>query len=301
MGLATIGILMCHASSYDVHLSPIIMSILSLGQIGVNLFFFLSGFGLYYSLSSQRYSLRKWYKRRYVRILVPYLLIYAPALIILCTKNRIDWWYFFYNISTVAYWFGYGGCWFICILIPLYFITPYYKRLIDGTRYKLILTLSISTVLYLFPIITKCLTYIGFSSAIFFFLGMYIARKAIIDCVLNAKALISLLIVTFIAFILYKYYAIIPLFWIIFFPILFFSCKLLDILHQKWIYIILNSLGNISLESYLFNTTLIIWIDSFSLLPDSIYYNYRYIIIVISGLILSYIAKYFNNKIIQKL
>lgn len=50
MGFSAIGILMCHACGNNVAMPPVLWQICSLGQIGVSLFFLLSGMGLFYSL-----------------------------------------------------------------------------------------------------------------------------------------------------------------------------------------------------------------------------------------------------------
>lgn len=85
MGMATIGILMCHAPANGVNLPFHLNSILGLGQMGVMIFFFVSGLGLYYSTRRMEYSISgiaAWYRKRFVRLFVPYLIIYAPVLYI---------------------------------------------------------------------------------------------------------------------------------------------------------------------------------------------------------------------------
>ena len=65
MGLAAIAILLCHAPANIPQMNPIIGSLLSaLGMYGNPTFFFLSGVGMYFSLSKSNYiySLGGWYK-----------------------------------------------------------------------------------------------------------------------------------------------------------------------------------------------------------------------------------------------
>lgn len=50
MGFSAVGIIMCHACGNNVAMPTILWQICSLGQIGVSMFFFLSGMGMYYSL-----------------------------------------------------------------------------------------------------------------------------------------------------------------------------------------------------------------------------------------------------------
>ena len=95
MGMATIGILMCHAPANGVNLPFHLNSVLELGQMGVMIFFFVSGLGLYYSTRRMEYSISgiaAWYRKRFVRLFVPYLIIYAPALYILMSEGTsLNW------------------------------------------------------------------------------------------------------------------------------------------------------------------------------------------------------------------
>ena len=57
MGFSIFLILVCHASGRGVSMPNWMLYFLSLGNIGVDIFFFLSGFGCYYSLShNTKYS-----------------------------------------------------------------------------------------------------------------------------------------------------------------------------------------------------------------------------------------------------
>ena len=79
MGMATIGILMCHAHpngvNHQFHLNS--------GQMGVRVFFLVSGLGLYYSIRRLEYSVSgivAWYSKRIVRLLLPYLVLWKICL-----------------------------------------------------------------------------------------------------------------------------------------------------------------------------------------------------------------------------
>lgn len=95
MGMATIGILMCHAPANGVNLPFHLNSILELGQMGVMIFFFVSGLGMYYSTRRMEHSISgiaAWYRKRFVRLFVPYLIIYAPALYIsMSDSTTLNW------------------------------------------------------------------------------------------------------------------------------------------------------------------------------------------------------------------
>jgi len=59
-------------------------------------------------------------------------------------------------------------------------------------------------------------------------------------------------------------------------------------------------MGDISLESYLLNVTLIVWINYFALLPAG-FYAYRYVFIVGVGIMLSCIINKISKVIVGKL
>lgn len=300
MGLAAIGILMCHAASNGVNLPASIMSILALGQLGVDIFFFLSGLGILFSLSKQSGSVCVWYKKRFLRIIVPYLIIYAPVLLLDCNIEDKEWWYYFYNISTISVWFDSGGCWFIAVLIPLYLLAPYWKKVLDCSQYTVLATFGICIVFYMIG------TYLAphlrdyLNQAMFFFMGMWIARYVGGGKRLPFKRMIFVIALFLFLVILYRYYSFCPLFWILFFPVLFSLCKMLDWIKADWVHRTLGFMGKISLESYLFNVTLIAWINAFSLLPASLYED-RYLFIVVFGTILSAIVNEVSKRLLSLL
>ena len=53
MGFSALLILVCHAYAY-IDLPPLLGYVLSIGNIGVDCFLFLSGMGLWYSLSKSK-------------------------------------------------------------------------------------------------------------------------------------------------------------------------------------------------------------------------------------------------------
>lgn len=302
MGCATIGILACHAAPNGVHLPSIIMSIMGLGQIGVDFFFFLSGLGLYYSLSKSNVKIGQWYKKRFLRIFVPYIIIYSPALVLTCVETGKGWRYFLYNLSTLSFWFGDNGCWFISVLVIFYLIAPFYKSMLQKTRYSVLITISIVCVLYLIDSVYSYPMSDAFSQGLFFFVGMLVAKRINggVKKVLTNKNIVALTCLFVLLLFLYSFSHFCPLLWILFFPLIIIACVLLDYCKIKLISKFLDFMGDISLESYLFNVTLIVWIDYFSLLPTD-FYAYRYAFIVGIGIILSYVVNKISKVVVGKL
>lgn len=79
MGAACIPIMCCHSTFLwpDSSVAQVIKTAFSSGNVGVELFLLISGVGLCYSYEKKS-TLGRFYLNRYVRLLVPYLLLCVP-------------------------------------------------------------------------------------------------------------------------------------------------------------------------------------------------------------------------------
>lgn len=151
MGVATVLILLCHSLLPPAIHCPndILRWIIITGNRGVDIFLFLSGLGMYHSLRKMtkwnRGGVIRWYAKRYRHILLPYLLICFPYYLVLGCVNdgHFSISIFLYRLSTLNYWLEHKGFWYIAMLIPLYFLTPFYARIIDKTKYQTLLTVTL--------------------------------------------------------------------------------------------------------------------------------------------------------------
>lgn len=131
MGFGALLVVLCHWS-YMLKLGnlPVTRIIEQLGRGGatVYLFMFLSGIGLYYSCDKTKRTVWGFYQRRFSRVLIPYLVImgvwYAIEAVLL-RESVLD---FLYHWSTLSYWIEHKGAWFVCALIPIYLLYPYWHR-----------------------------------------------------------------------------------------------------------------------------------------------------------------------------
>lgn len=83
MGIATILIIICHAPLYKVSMPQWLNVLASNGGFGVDIFLFLSGMGIYNSYTSNKKKKKTvfyWYLKKYLRIIIPLLLIVIPIL-----------------------------------------------------------------------------------------------------------------------------------------------------------------------------------------------------------------------------
>lgn len=149
MGISIIMILLCHARMDGAQLPDIILSILALGNWGVDIFLLLSGVGMYYSISTRHADINwgVWIYKRLKRILVPYLIIEAPFWLWYAFDNDLGVKGFLYYISFASYWIEHIGLWFLALLIPLYILTPFLYKLFDNRFRYLYLFLIIVIVL----------------------------------------------------------------------------------------------------------------------------------------------------------
>lgn len=148
MGIAAIGIILCHANATGVVLPSIIHKIFSFGTECVDLFLMLSGIGIYYSLS-KKMSLKQWYLKRYLRIGVPYLLISVPYFIWYVINRGGGFGDFLYNVSTLSYWIEHIGAWYVALLLPLYAVSPAIGKIMNRCKHKEICTVAMIAIIML--------------------------------------------------------------------------------------------------------------------------------------------------------
>lgn len=131
MGASAILIILCHAPAW-VDLPVVVSSVLSRGGWGVDVFLFLSGLGLFYSLSSSSFDtiqLKHWYVKRFKRLIIPYSLSYVPICIFKGMFLGNSLLSILGDISTLSFWTRHRGAWFVALIIPLYLIAPIIYKL----------------------------------------------------------------------------------------------------------------------------------------------------------------------------
>lgn len=162
MGMAAIMVIITHMHDNGVAMYEFVRRLTSVGASGVELFLFVSGFGLWKSCKKATNGtfavnprvLSSWYARRYLRILVPYILFAIPMYGILTIMDHMDGIEFLKRVSFISFWTRGWGVWYIAMLIPLYFITPFIIKLLSGNG-KIIWFI-------LLMLLTEIFAYVGF-------------------------------------------------------------------------------------------------------------------------------------------
>lgn len=263
MGLATLGVIFVHSIGI-VDWNPMIRKICSFGGIGVYIFVFLSAVGLYNSLKTRGggYSKSEFYKRRSVRVIIPYALIagtwYGIYDLLIQGRPLL----FLYDFSTFSFWLDHKGAWYVAMLIPVYIAFPWFYDWAEEKNRKIRVMCSFCVAVtlcfaisLLLPDLYNHLVQV-FSSIIVFLIGYYFAEQTV--CSNNNGFAMSML-----CLLLFAVKAASPLKGIDFYsnlswamlgiPVLFFSALFFRIIHCRWINSLLGFFGRLSLEMYLWN------------------------------------------------
>ncbi len=127
MALAMFAILLTHITTPFPSL--VIERFRVLCQGGVDMFLFLSGFGLYYS-GMKNASPLNFYAKRAKRIFPAFWLILFFTLL---NSHKLHWANFLWGGSTLPFWFPsltkYIFAWFVSLIVALYAAFPFYFRL----------------------------------------------------------------------------------------------------------------------------------------------------------------------------
>lgn len=296
MGFSAIGIILCHAPATLYDLPSFAEKIMSLGQICVPIFFMLSGMGIFYSLDKND-NLIQWYKKRFIRLFIPYLILTIPYYIWFGYVNGDSILTTILNISTINYWINRRGLWFVCIIIPCYIIAPFIYKLYLKNK---------NLTLFIFIFVFIISFFLGdYKSAViqasFFFLGMYLTPF------IQKNTKINWLLTSSLGILLYVICAKVSM--LSFLPRLFFLLPLsilIPIFFVDKIYYVktFSFMGKISLESYLTNCFfgVIFMHYGHSIIPENYAKgNYiQYLLVIIMGITVSYFTHKLSNIILNK-
>ena len=308
MGIATLMIIISHAPASGVLMPHILERIMGLGNFGVDIFLFLSGVGGYYSLS-KRPKISDYFKKRYLRLGISYLLITTPFIIIYLLMGIYSIPDALLSFTTFDFWLEHKGAWFIAMLIPLYLLSPFFFNLLSGKKKWWMLIIFSGCIVALCNITTEnsygntVLSNIQFA---FQRVPSYLVGMTIGGYCKNPEPLATnnLVIKMFTFggggyFLCHYLWPEIFLLWMLVPIVVIVLIKFIDI--NPSILTIFNPLGKISLESYLTNISinklLVILIPQY--ISSKFFYGryLEYSTVVILGLLAAVIVNKISNKI----
>lgn len=155
MGVASISVLIGHAGTAiiaDTGVVSLIPKIATLICTLMYMFFFLSGFGCYYSLNKSN-NTRKFYANRIKKVLLPYLEISLIAYAIKYFVLEFSVYKFIEAMFFISFWVKNEGAWYIAVVLILYVIYPLLYNIQKSPKGKLnmiallLIILSITLVL----------------------------------------------------------------------------------------------------------------------------------------------------------
>lgn len=299
MGFSAIGILMCHATGNEVAMPSVLYQICSLGQIGVALFFLLSGMGMYYSLTNNQWGgVIDWYRVRYIKLLVPYLLMALPFYLWTDVLRNNSWMDFWINVTTLAYWTRGGGVWFVGAIIPLYFIVPWWHKLLNGKRYSWIPTLIV-----FIPLL--CLgSYRRLGEVAFFFVGYEVGHHIKEGKNVNMIYWVLVPIMFYIVCHLIPSLDWIPRSLLLAIPFMLLASVFFDKI-WGWVNKPIRFMGKISLESYMANVMLPAVFAVVPWIVNGVNYNVGnrllYLCVVLFGILLAYLVNSVAQPLVKRL
>lgn len=150
----------------------------TIGSVGVDIFIFLSGYGIYYSLKNNL-SWIAFFSRRLKRVIIPYLifgLFFWAIKDFYISHVSID--RFLYDYSLLSFWGeGLRTFWYISFICVLYLISPMvYSKGPNGILIVSVLCVILCICLYIIaPQVFKN-TEIALCRGPIYFIGMYIAH-----------------------------------------------------------------------------------------------------------------------------
>lgn len=143
----------------------------------VDIFLFLSGFGIYRSLKRNADPLQ-FMQRRLERLLpsyLPFILVYCAVMVLTDYMNK---WQALGNLTTFGWWAQMGGQfnWYIPTLVGLYLFSPLFFAILERDRKKALLVFPLLYLVMAGAVGTSLM--IGLSRFPVYFLGMYLGAEA---------------------------------------------------------------------------------------------------------------------------
>ena len=135
MGIGILWIVFFHMGIRIPENLQILLFVKKMGNIGVDMFLFLSGIGLYYSyskLSDINNSWKEFYKRRFWRIVPATMICLIPWFTYLNFLKPVSFARYLMDISSLSFWWdGNNRGWYIAMIIITYLLYPFLYHTID--------------------------------------------------------------------------------------------------------------------------------------------------------------------------
>lgn len=311
-GFAAIWIVVYHIYFiYRWPYIPVVSQIINVGNMGVDIFVFLSAIGL--SFSIEKNSIKEFYTNRVKRVFVPFVLIATPfyiwnalAVYGISIQALCE---FLLNITTISFWCREGApAWYMAFVVIIYAVFPVLYKLKKKHKYILVLLILISIAIELLLKIIESPIFIFGERVIsripIFFVGMLIADFVKTSRKIN-KFFTALVIVVACAGFVYitlnnvdivitRYlYAFMSIAVVL--ALIFIIDKIQNVSILKLLVRMLNFCGVISLEIYLTHTFIIRFLTHYNILyltHNLVYYVMIFVVSVLLSVLINKLSYY---------
>lgn len=259
MGLSALGIIACHASPNGVYLPSPLYQIAAFGQLGVIVFFLLSGLGMSYSLDKHKGSMWLWYAKRFKRLFIPYTMLALPFFVYRTYATGGSFIDFILSFSTMDYWIRpTNEVWFIAILIPFYIITPPLQCACVKNKSNILISLLLICIIITMVVLGQTFQYYqsALNQGLFYFVGFWLAKYVKKRKSINGYAILLASLFVCCVFTVVPQLRNIPRLWMLLPPFIIFSCICFEMMRKYNCCLVKGGcifMGKISLESYLTN------------------------------------------------
>ena len=293
---------------------PVITNVISIGNVAVDIFFFLSGLCLSLSVEKHHYDKIGWklfFKRRITRVLIPYLIIGIPYFVWASVFERSGsivnrFVYFCANISSATFWIkGTQTTWFVYGILLFYLLFPLINTFVrKAATWKKI---AVLVCIIIFAVITSYIPILQNSTIVWarlpiFYIGVIAGTGSyykktisksvmIISCIvavlLGSLVSVSELLDLFAIPQVYRFLLYIPL-----------SLALLMVTVPIKRIRLFELFGSMSLEIYLVHITLLHPLKQFGYID--LLGNWLYLILPVISLMISWLILMCENLILKK-
>ena len=128
MGFAILWVMLFHLPGHTGFLAMEFFK--SIGYGGVDIFLFLSAFGLYFSMSKGSFDAKQYIKHRFFRIIPEFWIVLLAVFLIQMDFSTDSFRYLACHLFTLDYWiWGKGETWYISCILVFYAVYPAYFKL----------------------------------------------------------------------------------------------------------------------------------------------------------------------------
>ncbi len=297
---------------------PVLKDILRIGNMGVDVFLFLSAVGLSYSV--EKNTLSDFYKNRFVRLIIPFFILSLPFYIwkdfFANSISEITPIIFLGDMTTLNFWIrDYYELWYISFVILMYILFPFLYKLYRKKRYYILGLMFFSVMSELLAWEMGAYIYttleIAFSRVPIFLFGIFASdyvkqdrEISILNVILSAVLFVIVFVIRIkvsMAILFTRYlYGIMAVLLVIVSGYLFNLIKTKNIL--SGVLKITEFSGNISLEIYIIHALIIRVIKYYKLFDFKwyLYYIFVFSMTIIIALIYKKIIKIYKSTGVQK-